>query len=156
MKFELHALLESFGQEQAHYTALLDLSRQQKEVILAGDIDQLLALLARKQRVLEEVARIERELADSKRHWKDVRARLSEDDRCVLDVALATVEELLAELISLERESEQLLAKERGQTAEALAATTRGVDVARAYGAGMKTDQSRFLDVRPLDHGVTE
>lgn len=132
-KADFHNLLEYFGQEQACYTSLLDLSRRQRDVIEGGDVDSLLSLLARKQQVLLDVSRIEEKLQPYKRTWKQVRESIGASGRQKLDLALSTVEELLAELIALERESEQVLAQKRDETERELAATVRGRAVNQAY-----------------------
>lgn len=145
---ELHDLLESFGQEQACYTALLDLSRRQKEIIEGGDVDQLLALLGQKQQVLERITGIEEQLAPYKRDWRHVQDSLDDDDRQVLDLALATVEELLSELIALERESEQLLVSRRDRTYDELRGAAHASAVNSAYLAPQGAANAQYLDIR--------
>lgn len=106
---ELQDLLEFFGREQACYTSLLDLSRQQRQYIEQSDIDPLLAVLGHKQQILARVSEIESHLQPYKQNWSALRDSLSSDERSVVDSALSTVEELLAELISIERECEEML-----------------------------------------------
>ena len=115
---QLHRLLELFGQEQACYTRLLDQSRSQRTLIDAGDADGLLRILADKQHTLARMQRIEDELAPAKDQWIELRHRLDEGERELLDDALSTVEQLLAEVIAAERHCEQkLLARRVGQGA---------------------------------------
>lgn len=110
---DLKELLELLGQEQACYTALIDLSRQQRAAIEQSDMVALTPLLGQKHSVLRRIAGVELQLRPYKMNWKTFRVQLNRQDRQVLDMALATVEELLSELISHERDSESiLLAKE--------------------------------------------
>lgn len=105
----LQELLEYLGQEQACYTALLDLSGRQRQALEIGSFDELLDIQSAKQELLGRVRAIESQIAPFKRQWASLRASLDDDDRQVLGLALATVEELLCELIALEKRSEALL-----------------------------------------------
>jgi hypothetical protein len=102
-------VLEWLGREQACYTALIDLSRIQLRLIESSDFKRLRLLMLRKQELLDMLDDIELCLKPTKKRWGEFRRRLSEDDIHVLDASLATVEELLSELIATERRSERLL-----------------------------------------------
>lgn len=145
---DLDDLLEFLGEEQACYTSLLNLSRQQKEVICHGDVDELLRTLGEKQNVLAKVAQIESKLLPFKQNWGDVRNSLGSSERQVLDMALGTVEELLAELIALEKESEQLLVERRNQCEKELKETAHASRVTHTYAPQRTPPSARFLDIR--------
>lgn len=132
---DLQDLLEYFGREQACYTSLLDLSRQQREYIERSEIDPLLAVLGHKQQILARVSEIEEGLHPYKKNWPALRDSLSADDRGVVDAALATVEELLAELIALERECEELLVGKIELVRRDLGDATRSKGVHATYSA---------------------
>ena len=112
-RLELAHMLELLGQEQACYTALLDLSRAQRRMLHEGRLERIGDLMREKQRVLDRLDGIEQSLEDVKGDWKKLRSSLSEDDRQVLDLSLATAGEILGELISSERESEGFLRTRR-------------------------------------------
>lgn len=145
---ELRDLLELFGREQACYTSLLDLSRRQKQIIETGDVDDLLQVLGQKQKVLSRVGEVENLLLPYKRNWPAIRSSLDSNDRQVLDLALATVEELLAELIALEKESEQLLIKRRDVVETELHEAVKVGHIQQAYTGKQPDASSRILDVR--------
>lgn len=144
---ELHALLEYFGQEQACYTSLLDLSRKQEQYIENKEIDELLSVLSEKQKILLKLEKIERDLLPYKQEWQTVREGLDENDRQVLDIALSTVEELLSELIDLEKKSEKLLAECREETHRQLDDVIKGNSVHRAYVGGRREPSSKYFDI---------
>lgn len=112
-RLELAHLLELLGQEQACYTALLDLSRAQRRMLHDGRLERIGDLMREKQRVLDRLDGIEQGLEEAKGDWKKLRSSLSEEDRQVLDLSLATAGEILGELISTERESEGFLRTRR-------------------------------------------
>jgi hypothetical protein len=112
-RLELAHLLELLGQEQACYTALLDLSRAQRRMLQEGRLQRIGDLMREKQRVLDRLEGVEQRLEASKEDWTKLRASLTDEDRQVLDLSLATAGEILGELISSERESEGLLRTRR-------------------------------------------
>ena len=151
---DLKEVLEYFGQEQACYTALLDLSRRQKGVIETGTVDELLRILGQKQQLLAQVSDIENRLRQYKKNWQEIRTRLDQNDRAVLDLALSTVEELLAELIELEKQSEQLLTRRRDDTKQGLVEAAQGKTVHHAYATSQSTEATRTTLGGGHDHGT--
>lgn len=147
-EWQLQELLEYFGQEQACYTQLLDLSQRQRHSIEANDVDELLRILSQKQNVLERVGAIERSLLPYKQNWQRLRGELEESARQVLDVALATVEELLNDLIAAEKESERLLVARRDACRNELNAAAAGSAAHQAYASRPGGKPARFIDVR--------
>lgn len=111
---DLGHLLELFGREQACYTALLDLARRQRLLIESGETARIAEVLDQKNRLLERADAVEASLAPYKDRWPLLRREFDADDRQILDMALATVAELLTELIAEERMCEQLLKRRTG------------------------------------------
>ncbi len=104
-----------------------------KNFIKAGDVDRLFGVLNQKQVILARVARIEQQLEPFKNNWSVIRSRLDDDDRQVIDVALGSVEDLLAELIREERISETLLVEEKSRLEEELARIADSQELGELY-----------------------
>lgn len=120
----IRQLCEILGQEQACYTSLLDVSRSQQRLLQQGAMNRLGPLLRKKTTLLETLRTIEAKLRPMMAAWESVQAKLGRADRQMLDAALETVQELLGELIALERESERLLTH-RTTSARAMRAVAR-------------------------------
>ncbi|WP_419192506.1 flagellar export chaperone FlgN [Kolteria novifilia] len=144
----LSEMLEYFGQEQACYTSLLDLSRRQRSIIESGDVDALMNVLQEKQRVLNRVTSIEKKLRPYKENWPRLKQGFDENDRQVVSEALRTVEELLAELIASEKESEDLLRGQRDEVRQELVSSVHGGKVHQAYTGQQGGEEARFLDIK--------
>lgn len=106
----LAEMLELFGREQRCYTSLIRMAKRLRQSIAAGDVRAADRILDEKHATLVEANHIERTLEPFKRDWMAIRRSLSIDERTVLDSALDCVEELLSELIDLERINERALA----------------------------------------------
>lgn len=63
------------------YSKLDCLSSRQRVLVAADDVGPLLALLADRQRVSEQLSVIAERLAPIRRNWSDFRGRLTEDQR---------------------------------------------------------------------------
>ncbi len=110
---------------------LRELGVRQAELIAAGDLGQLLKLLAAKQRLLIDVQGVERALDPFRNQSPEERHWLSVDDRRRCAELAAACERLLAEIVAGEKQSEQHLQFRRDEAAAQLnavhfAATARG------------------------------
>lgn len=106
------------------YECLLTLceqGRRQQTLIAAGEVNALLALLSDKQRSLEQLQDLERQLDPwrrddpRERHWRTPEQR----ERC--GELLARCETLFREILGQEQESERTLRARRDETAARLA-----------------------------------
>jgi hypothetical protein len=106
---DMQELLELLGQEQACYTALLDLSRIQRDLIAHRSVDEVMGIFDQKQVVLGRIQRVEEEMGAFNQDWESVLHTLDADDRHVIDCALSDILEMVEELKSLESESLHML-----------------------------------------------
>ena len=110
------------------------LTRRQRELVDDGEITDLLALLSGKQALIAQMQKNEkaldpfREEDPQSRHWTDPQERrkcAAQAKRC---------ESLLAEILQLERESEQIMTERRDKVASQLADSHSAEEAAHAYG----------------------
>ena len=99
---------------------LTRLSHAQSELIGSGDMTRLLPVLGAKQRLLGQIQQLEQALAPfrdddpDQRQWSSAAAR----EKCRLDAQRS--EQLLAEIMVLEREGEAEMIRRRDETARRL------------------------------------
>lgn len=97
-----------------------DIGRKQFELIERGDMTALLDLLAVKQRIIDQLQRIEAALAPFRGQDPSERAWRSPEDRQRCSDEIEQCEALLREILGQERLSEGMLARRRDETAERL------------------------------------
>jgi len=141
-------------QEKALYARFLELSGQQLAVIEGGDVTELLSLLGRKQELLGQIDRVERELSPAKQQWGQQRESLAPDEREVVEALIEEVGGVLEQLIALEKRGEQSLREQRQRTLEQIDRAERGHRLGQAYGAGAKPVNNRYLDTTDLEDGT--
>jgi hypothetical protein len=112
---------------------LRNLGARQNELIEAGELGQLLNLLAEKQRLLDGLQRIERQLDPFRGQSPDDRDWPSPEDRQRSAELAAACEELLAEVAESERQSAVKLQLRRDEAATQLQAVHVAVQARAAY-----------------------
>jgi hypothetical protein len=127
------ALSERMDQKHELLVQLRDIGLRQLELIASGDMNQLLRVLAVKQRLLGLLQAVERSLDPFRsddpegRIWESPAAR----ERCA-DTA-QRCEALLRTIVEQERESESHMTVRRNETARRLRDIQHAADIHRAY-----------------------
>ena len=128
-------LLEHLRHEEEIYAGLRDLSRRQMDIIESdGDAEKLLDVLGRKQVLLNRVEDVEREIAPYKRDWSELRETLDPSTREEIEERVNAVQEVLAEVLRLEEESQTLLLSRQHEISQDIRRISRGRRAQRAYG----------------------
>ena len=127
--------------------SLLQLSRNQREFIAAGDYDGLLRLLGQKQRVLAKLDAQKREVPDLDDQWKLTRAALSPQARAVCEAYLSEMETALSELVEQESLTTVSLSQRRDKTQQLLQELAAGAQVNQAYRDQLAPVTHRHLDI---------
>ncbi len=118
--FETDVLAELIHGKRECLDKLREMGRRQAEFIDEGNITALLDVLTAKQRLLEQLQRIERDLDPFRDQDPDRRRWRTVEDRRVCMEELQQCERLLAEIISQEKCSEGALLRRRDEAASRL------------------------------------
>ena len=112
---------------------LLELGRQQCALVDAGDMTTLLQVLSVKQQLVGQLTAVERQLdpfrlqVPDDRHWRSPTLR----QRCGEQIARA--EQLLAGVLTYERQAEQRLQQRRDESAARLSGAHHALNARGAY-----------------------
>ncbi len=139
--------LTTFKTRRQHCRALLELSRQQLQLIAGDDFTELLDVLGQKQRLLgclDELKHRHPQLWD---RWQAQRDSLDAAVRHDCETALAESEGFLAEILENERGGTQALTARRDATQKQLQAISQGGQAHAAYRDGLAPATNRHLDV---------
>lgn len=126
-------LTERMEQKLALLGQLRDLGLHQRALIGAGDMTQLLKLLAAKQRLLAALQSIERELDRFRGDDPERRVWASAEHRLHCANAAAKCEVLLREIVDQERQSESQMQRRREEAAAQLEGVRCAAEVHHAY-----------------------
>jgi hypothetical protein len=131
--FETDLLGDLIRRKRSCLVQLRHMGTKQLELVRAGNITDLLELLAAKQHVLIQLQQVERQLDrfrggdPQQRRWRTPEAR----QECAAD--LAECEGLLAEIMVQEKQSEQELVQRRDEAAARLAGVHTASQARSAY-----------------------
>lgn len=140
-------MLNLFELRCEHCRMLLELSRQQRELIDAGDFTKLVLVLGQKQRILGRLDESNNQFSDIRRQWPQVRSSADPALRAKCDERLKATEMLLATLLREEQESTERLIRRRDATQRQLQAIAQGTEVHHAYRESLAPVTHRHLNV---------
>jgi len=126
-------LAELVRSKQSCLAELLGVCRRQVELVAGGDIEGLLELLAWKQRYLQEIQRLEAELAPYRQESPEGRSWRCEDLRRETAGRLQDCRRLLAEILEIERHCEQQMIARREEVGRRLKDVQDAAEARRAY-----------------------
>ncbi|HRQ72119.1 MAG TPA: flagellar export chaperone FlgN, partial [Phycisphaerales bacterium] len=93
-------IVEALDRQLALFRRLDTLSRRQRDVVNAGDTDQLLGVLGERQEVIEQLERLGEQLRPVRRGWDSMLERLPTNRRAEVRERLDALAELAAALAS--------------------------------------------------------
>jgi hypothetical protein len=128
-------LVELIGGKHQVLVRLRDLGRRQADLVEAGDTTSLLRLLAVKQQVICGLQDLERELAPYYVENPDGRIWQSLQQRAQCAQQAADCNELLREVLSMEKSSAERMSTRRSEVAEQLQHVHAANQVRSAYEA---------------------
>jgi hypothetical protein len=114
---------------------LARLGKRQLELIEAGNMADLIKLLAAKQTVIQQLQRVERQLDPYRDENPDQRVWPSAAARANCQARAERCNAALAHTLNLEKQAESAMNVRREQAAESVAAAQSAADVRSAYGS---------------------
>lgn len=103
-------LLQLYEEEKQLYARVLELSRNQHEVLRrGGGLAEVRQMLEAKRRCLEAVRRLESEAQNDRQAWTTGRGGWPVAARARMTVALRTVAKLIEETLAWEEKNDQIL-----------------------------------------------
>lgn len=136
--------LTAFQLRRAVCRALLNHTQQQRDLIDAGQYDQVIEVLKSKQELLDHLNQLASEQSALRSAWRDNRNRIPAGERARCDAVLDETESLLATLIAEEQTCSQRMTARRDETACDLQTLSVGVQAQHAYHPVDQPVLSRF------------
>lgn len=142
------SLLKLLIQQRDLYRRLKGLSDQQASLITAGETDQLLAVLAQRQQLVDQLTATNRDLAAHRRAGPDLQAALPSHERQEIRSLMDEVDTLLHGIIEQDDRDRQQLHSAQQAVGSQLKQVASGGAAMSAYRAAPKTAAARFTDRR--------
>ncbi len=127
------------------YRQLKRLTERQRSLIDRADAEPLLALLGERQKVVDQLTRLDSRLARAKQEWMRLHASVPAQAREHVERLVLELRELLGEILEADqRDSEQLSAR-KASLQSALTSVQAGKQAHAAY-APAPPDRSQYVD----------
>lgn len=126
---------------------LLTLSKQQQQAIEHNQMDDLLSILGRKQKVITAMEVLSKQQPELWKNWKHERDQFSEHIQRHCDRLLQETENFLAQLIQQEQQDTDALTKRRDETKTQLEQISQSVQTNQAYRDNLAPATHRHLDI---------
>jgi hypothetical protein len=132
---EAGTLLAGLREEAVIYGNILAVSGEELKLVKDAELEQATQMLSRKQQMLETIAGIESRVKPLKETWPALRAGLPPSAQSQFSDVLKNLSELLERLIAIERETEEILARQIAIVRKGAGAAAAEERAKKAYGA---------------------
>jgi septation ring formation regulator EzrA len=128
-------ILAALHEQVECYRRLAKLAEIQHDHVQQGRTELLLEVLARRQEVLEQVARCETTIGPAKRQWPQYVAKLESGTRAEADTLLAETRRLLEEITTADRNDALVLQQRKLSLGNEIGRANTARQVNRSYAA---------------------
>ncbi|MCC7349348.1 MAG: hypothetical protein IT446_02165 [Phycisphaerales bacterium] len=141
------AVIEALEEQVACYRRLAKLAEQQHEHVQHAQTERLLEVLCRRQEVLDDVARLERDIAPARRKWSEYAAALDNPQRQRAELLLGETRRLLEQITAADRDDALMLQQRKLNLGRQISAARTAGQVNRNYAAAAYGVRSARVDV---------
>ncbi len=141
-------LIDILDQQRDLYEQLHGLSDQQAQLVSTGDPDPLLALMSRRQQLIDQLTQVSSRLEPYRTNWSEYWAELDGDSRDRVGGLVKQVQTLLEQIMSQDERDRATLAARRTEVAGSVQRMRQGASVNRAYAQPTGKAVSRYTDRR--------
>ncbi len=144
---EDYDLLETFQRQHELCASLLECSRQQMALIVDENYTDLLGVISRKQRLIEQWDELKQRQRGLVHTWRERRPNLPPDERIACENLIQGIQTLYETLLDEERESTEALTRRRDVAKGQLQSISKGAQTHQAYRDHLAPATHRHLDV---------
>jgi len=130
----METLVRALSAQKRLYTELLALAKTQSGYVATGESEALMTVLAARNRLIDQVTPLDRELQPFKGRWQEVLDGLPANDREVVAGLLKDVQQLLGDILAQDEADKASLMRQKADIGVQIKRTVTGVALNRAYG----------------------
>ncbi len=139
-------LIHLLTQQRLLYRQLRELAQKQSSLVDGSNPEILLRVLAGRQRIIDQLEVIDRELKPIRAQWQHIAKTLPPLQRQEAQQLVEEVQEILGEIIARDEKDTQTLSSQHQRVAAEIRSTTTGKRMHQAYGQTKGSRQSKYLD----------
>lgn len=133
--FDANELLSLLSEQRDAYHELGRLAERQRALITADEPEQLLAVLAQRQKVLDRLTAMADRVRPYQEQWQALRPGMGAEVGDQVDRLIAEIRQTLSVILEKDEADARLLAARKGSTARSMGALKQGRQADAAYAA---------------------
>lgn len=141
-------LIHLLTQQQLLYRQLQQLAQKQSDLVDGSDPEMLLRVLAGRQRLINRLTAIDRELQPIRKDWQQVAQTLPVEQRQQAQELVAGVQKILAEILARDEQDTRRMSYHQQHVATEIRSATAGKKMHQAYTQTAPATGSRFFDTQ--------
>ena len=141
-------LIHLLTQQKLLYRQLQELAEKQTKLVDGSDPEMLLKVLALRQRLIDRLGAVDRELQPIRADWARIAPGLSEAQRHQAQQLIEGVQQILSEILDRDEKDSQTLNNSKQTVAVQIRNAASGKRMNQAYSQNATPSQSRFLDTK--------
>ena len=152
---DVPAVIALLQQQKAFYTKLDVLSEHQAVLVGQGNTDQLLTVLAQRQKLVDGLVDLNKKMQPYREKWELVSRGMGELHKKQVNGLVDEVERLLSQILQRDEQTQQELEQAKANVGHELAKTKQGQAMNAAYSKGtaanayaQQSKVARFMDSR--------
>ena len=142
---DAEALISLLRRQVGTYTRLEQLSDRQRGLIAAEDQQRLLALLAERQKLVDELSVLNQGLIPLQKYWRANRETVTPSLRAEADQLVGRAGEILQRILGADEQDARILSARKAQTAKQVTALAQGRQAFEAYSGGVQPHQRQLV-----------
>lgn len=139
-------VIRLLDQQHLLYQQLNELARKQTDLVESGDPEMLLRILAGRQRLIDRITQVNRELEPYRADWTSVSESMPVSQRQKAQDLVADVQKLLSEILDRDKRDTESLSDQKQQVSSQIQTASVGKRMNRAYGQSNFSAQSSVFD----------
>jgi hypothetical protein len=141
-------ILAALEEQVACYQRLAKLAELQHEHVQRGQTEALLDVLARRQEVLDQVTRLETQVAEAKGQWGPYVDGLTPDRRAKAELLLAETRRLLEQITTADRNDTMVLQQRKMNLGRQINQASAAKAINRTYAAAAYGTRKPGMDFK--------
>jgi uncharacterized protein with von Willebrand factor type A (vWA) domain len=144
----IEAVLSALEEQVVCYKRLAKLAEQQHQFVQQGQTEALLEVLARRQEVLDQVARLEGTLSPAKKNWSGYLESLGGESRSKAEGLLAQTRQLLEQITAADRNDTLVLQQRKQSLGQKINQAQTAKSINRTYAAAAYGTRKPAMDFK--------
>jgi len=139
-------LIQLLTQQRLLYRQLRELAQKQGELVDGSNPEMLLRVLAARQRIIDRLRGIDKELKPIRDEWRVIASKLPAPQQQEAQKLVAEVQEILGEIIARDEKDTKVLSGQQHQVAREIKTAVAGKRVHQAYAQSSRQGVSGRLN----------